>query len=246
MTYTDTGLRLEDGSTMTTFSATALSTAWLDMSSVAEDWGRGKHLAAVFTVTTACTGVGTVEFQVVGQPVTTLAAMTTTTATLYAGSANIVTWAAHGLPAGTPVIISVTAGIPAGTTVGVTYYVTAPTTNTFSLSNTVATALSGTPDVTITSAGTAPHTLLVPPLVLGSSGAIPSEALDVGTIVRVRLNPQSHLPGVHQIPYRYLFGKYIEGTASAVSAAVTAGKWIMDIVENDSGPNYYPSGHTVV
>ncbi len=247
MTYTDTGLRLEDGTTMTTFSATALSTAWLDMSSVAEDWGSGKHLAAVFTVTTACTGVGTVEFQVVGQPVTTLAAMTLTSGlTFYAGSANIVTWAAHGLPAGTPVVLSVTAGAPGGVTLGKTYYVTAPTTNTFSLSNSVAVALSGTPDVTISSAGTTNHTMVVVPHVLGSSGAIPSEALDVGTIVRVRLNPQIHLPGVHQIPYRYLFGKYIEGTASAVSAAVTAGKWIMDIVEGDGIPKYYPSGHTVV
>ncbi len=244
MTYTDNGLRLEDGTTMTTFSATALSTAWLDMSSVAEDWGAGKDLTAVFTVTTACTGVGTVEFQVVGQPVTTLAAMTSA-ATFYTGSANIVTWTAHGLPAGTPVIISATGGIPTGTVVGRTYYVTAPTTNTFSLSNTVAVALSGTPDVTISSAGTPTHTLVVVPHVLGSSGQIASESLDVGTIVRVRLNPQTHLPGVHQFPYRYLFGKYIEGTASAVAAAVTAGKWIVDIVENDGAPKYYPSGHTV-
>lgn len=245
MTYTDTGLRLEDGTTMTTFSATALSTAWLDLTTVPKDWGRGGDLYALFTVTTACTGTGTVEFQVVGQPVTTLAAMTASV-TFYTGSANIVTWTAHGLPAGTPVILSATGGAPTGVTLGKTYFVTAPTTNTFSLSTTVAVALGGTPDVTIGSAGTTTHTMLVVPLVLGSSGAIPSEQLAVGTQVRVRLNPLAHLPGVHRTPYRYLFGKYIEGTASAVSGAVTAGKWIMDLTESAPGPAYYPSGHTVV
>jgi hypothetical protein len=247
MTFTDKGLRLEDGTTMTTFSATALSTDWLDLTTVPKDWGRGNDLYALFTVTTACTGVGSVEFQVVGQPVTTLAAMTLTSGlTFYAGSANIVTWAAHGLPAGTPVVLSVTAGAPTGVTLGKTYYVTAPTTNTFSLSNTVATALGGTPDVTISTAGTTNHTMVALPLVLGSSGAIPCEALTVGAQVRVRLNPLTHLPGNHRVPYRYLFGKYVEGTLSAVSGAVTAGKWIMDLAESAPGPTYYPSGYAVV
>ena len=244
--YTDAFLRLEDGTTMTTFSADALSTAWVDTGSVVEDLGRGKELFLNISVTTACTGVGTVEFQAVAQPVTTLAAMTASVA-FYDSNANLVTWTAHGLSAGTPVILSVTAGAPTGVTAGVTYFVTAPTTNQFSLSTTLATALTGTPDVTIGSAGTTTHTMLVVPLVLGSSGKIPAQMLKVGTVVRVRLNPILSVHYAEQVAagYRYLFCKYVEGTASAVAAAVTAGKWIVDIVEGLHAQKHHASGFTI-
>lgn len=243
--YTDTKLQLEDGTTMGAFSADALSTSWLDFGSVVEDMGQGKQLFLNITVTAAAGGTGTVEFQAVAQPVTTLAAMTASV-TFYAGSANVVTWTAHGLSAGTPVILSVTAGAPTGVTVGVTYYVTAPTTNTFSLSTTLATALSGTPDVTIGSAGTTTHTMLVVPLVLGSSGKISVGDLQVGTVIRVALNPLLARVGNCALNgYRYFFAKYVEGTASAVSAAVTSAKWIVDLTESVSGPKYYPVGSSV-
>lgn len=243
--YTDSKLQLEDGTTMTTFSADALSTAWLDFGSVVEDMGRGQQLFLNITVTTAGAGVGTVEFQAVAQPVTTLAAMTDSV-TFYTGSANIVTWTAHGLSAGTPVVLSATGGAPGGVTLGRTYYVTAPTTNTFSLSFTLAKALIGTPDVTISSAGTPTHTMLVVPLVLGSSGKIPAQSLEVGTVIRVALNPLAqNLGNGNPAGFRYFFAKYIEGTASAVAAAVTAGKWIVDLTESTTGPIYYPVGSSV-
>jgi len=245
MTYTDAKLQLEDGTTMTTFSADALSTSWLDFGTVVEDMGQGKQLFLNITVTTAAVGVGTVEFQAVAQPVTTLAAMTASV-TFYTGSANIVTWTSHGLSAGTPVILSATAGAPTGVTAGKTYYVTAPTTSTFSLSTTLATALSGTPDVTIGSAGTTTHTMLVVPLVLGSSGKVNVGDLEVGTVIRVALNPLAARVGNCQISgFRYFFAKYVEGTASAVAAAVTAGKWIVDLTESVSAPTYYPVGSSV-
>jgi len=244
--YTDTKLQLEDGTTMTAFSADALSTSWLDFGSVVEDMGQGKQLYLNITVTTAAGGVGTVEFQAVAQPFTTIAALTTTTATFYDGSANIVTLAAHGLSAGTPIILSATGGAPTGVTLGKTYYVTAPTTNTFSLSTTLATALSGTPDATIAGAGTPGHTLVVPPLVLGSSGKINVGDLQVGTVIRVALNPLIARVGNCALNgYRYFFAKYIEGTNSAVAAAVTSAKWIVDLTESVSGPKYYPVGSSV-
>jgi hypothetical protein len=243
---TDAFLRLEDGTTMTTFSATALSTAWLDFGSVVEDIGRGRNLYLNIAVTTACTGVGTVEFQAVAQPVTTLAAMTFS-ATFFTGSANIVTATAHGLSAGTPIILSATGGAPGGVTLGVTYFVTAPTANTFQLSTTLAVALTGTADVTISSAGTTTHTMVVPPLVLGSSGQIPIEMLKVGSVVRVRINPilSAHYAEQVAAGFRYFFAKYVEGTASAVAAAVTAGKWIVDVTDGIAAQKHYPSGFTL-
>lgn len=59
---------------------------------------------------------------------------------------NLVTLAAHGMPAGTPIsfsIITTTTGI----TVGTQYFVANPTANTFQLATTLAAALAGTPVV---------------------------------------------------------------------------------------------------
>lgn len=245
--YTDTKLQLEDGTTMTAFSADALSTSWLDFGSVVEDMGQGKQLFLNITVTAAAGGTGTVEFQAVAQPFTTLAAMTSTTPTYYAGSANIVTWAAHGLSAGAPYIHSASGTtVPTGVTAGKTYYVTAPTTNTFSLSTTLATALSGTPDATIGSAGSGTHTIIIPPLVLGSSGKINVGDIEVGTVIRVALNPlMARVKNCQVGGFRYFFAKYVEGTASAVTAAVTSAKWIVDLTESVSAPTYYPVGSSV-
>ena len=80
----------------------------------------------------------------------------------------------------------------------------------------------------------------------GSSGKVNVGDLEVGTVIRVALNPLAARVGNCQIGgFRYFFAKAVEGTASAVAAAVTAGKWIVDLTESVSAPTYYPVGSSV-
>ena len=59
------------------------------------------------------------------------------TVTLSVASPGIVTWAAHGQVAGTPISFATTGALPTGLVAGATYYVLNPAVNTFSLSATV-------------------------------------------------------------------------------------------------------------
>jgi len=75
------------------------------------------------------------------------------TATISNASPAVVTWTAHGLPDGTPVVLTTTGTLPAGLTAGQVYYVIRRATDTFQLSET----LDGAP-VSTTSAGSGTHT----------------------------------------------------------------------------------------
>jgi hypothetical protein len=73
--------------------------------------------------------------------------------TITVATPAVVTWAANGLPDGTPVSLSTTGALPAGLAAGVIYYVVNRTTDTFQLSE----ELGGAPLAT-TSAGAGVHT----------------------------------------------------------------------------------------
>ncbi len=71
----------------------------------------------------------------------------TSTVTITAATPGVVSWVAHGLPAGTGVKFSTTGALLTGLTAGATYYVVSPTTDAFSVAATVggaAIATSGT------------------------------------------------------------------------------------------------------
>jgi hypothetical protein len=110
--------------------------------------------------------------------------------TISIGAPGVITWNYHGLPAGTPIVLTTTEGLPGGLAPGVTYYVSsaAITINTFTLSATVAGALAGNADITMigvqsgVQTATAPTTViwanhgLTPndPLIFGTNGTLPS------------------------------------------------------------------------
>lgn len=67
------------------------------------------------------------------------------TVTMTIASPCVVTWNAHGLNEGQPVVFTTTGALPTGITAGTTYYISkGPATNTFSVSTTVANAVAGT------------------------------------------------------------------------------------------------------
>lgn len=69
----------------------------------------------------------------------------TATITVTIATPAVVTWTAHGLPEGAPVVFTTTGALPTGLAAGTTYYVTkSPSTNSFSLSTSVANAAAGT------------------------------------------------------------------------------------------------------
>jgi hypothetical protein len=66
---------------------------------------------------------------------------------------GVVTWTAHGLANGTPIVFSTTGTLPTGLLPGVTYYVVEQTTNAFEVA-----ATPGGASIDTTSAGTGTHT----------------------------------------------------------------------------------------
>src|SRR5688572_19883132 len=66
---------------------------------------------------------------------------------------SVTTLAAHGMPAGTPVMFSVIS-LTTGISVGVQYFVANPTATTFQVAATLAAALAGTPILPLTTNGT--------------------------------------------------------------------------------------------
>lgn len=60
----------------------------------------------------------------------------TSSVTITVASPAVVTWATHGQPEGTPVVLTTSGALPTGLTAGVVYYVLRPATGTFQLSAT--------------------------------------------------------------------------------------------------------------
>lgn len=83
----------------------------------------------------------------------------TATVTISVATPGVVTWNAHGLLAGQPVVFITTGVLPTGLTAGTTYYVhaTGLTANTFSVSATV-----GGSAIATTAAGSGVHTATAP------------------------------------------------------------------------------------
>jgi hypothetical protein len=61
---------------------------------------------------------------------------TSSPVTMTIASPCVVTWANHGLAAGTPILFQTSGSLPTGISAGTVYYVLAPTTNTFNISAT--------------------------------------------------------------------------------------------------------------
>jgi hypothetical protein len=114
----------------------------------------------------------------------------TSTVTISVASPGVVTWAAHGLVAGTPVVFSTTGALPTGLTAGATYYVSATglTSGAFS----VALTPGGTAIVT-TGTQSGVHTAVATPTgsqrLFGALVASAAEALDSANNI-MKLNSQ--------------------------------------------------------
>jgi hypothetical protein len=83
----------------------------------------------------------------------------TSTVTITIASPGVVTWNAHGLVVGTPVVFSTTGALPTGIVAGTTYFVRNPAANTFEIT--------GAPyDISINTSGSqsGTHTATVPPV----------------------------------------------------------------------------------
>lgn len=238
--------QLEDGTTMSPLTATALSTEHLDLSTVARDIAQGTDLHANCTVTTAAAGSAgaTVELQLLGMPVTTLAGLTST---ITVAATDTITWTGHGLPAGTAVQFTTTGTLPTGLTPNQTYFVSTSGlgTDTFKVSTTLDGALDGSVHSITSGTGTGTHTGTALPIVMASSGALPYELLTVGSVVKLILNPamnygtsigeQVERPGMP-----YLFARYVVG------GTVTGGKFQVDVrLGHQGGRKHYASGLAV-
>jgi hypothetical protein len=116
---------------------------------------------------TVTLGSSLVTFSTAGSAVT-LAPSSIVTITN--ASPGVITWTAHGLAAGTPVVFSTTGALPTGLVAGTTYFVSSASlaTNTFEVSDTFAHALAGINNINTSSAGsgvqtaTAPSTVMFP------------------------------------------------------------------------------------
>ena len=100
------------------------------------------------------------------------------TVTITDASPAVVNWTAHGLPAGTPIVLSTTGALPTGLTPGTTYYVSSAnlTANSFELSDNFNDALSGINNFNTSSAGTGVHTATAPTTVVWASNGQASGA----------------------------------------------------------------------
>jgi hypothetical protein len=81
------------------------------------------------------------------------------TVTITIASPGVVSWTAHGLANGTPIVLSTTGALPTGLTAGTTYYVTGATTDAFSLS-----ATSGGAAINTTGTQSGVHTATTAPV----------------------------------------------------------------------------------
>lgn len=101
-------------------------------------------------------GVGEVAYSPTGVYAATdkvIIGAPTATVTITVASPGVIAWTAHGLPAGTPVVLTTSGALPTGLTAGALYYVVNPTADSLQLSET----LGGAP-VTTTGAQSGVHT----------------------------------------------------------------------------------------
>ena len=80
--------------------------------------------------------------------------------TITNASPAVITWTAHGLPAGTAVVFATTGALPTGLVPGTTYFVSSANlaTNTFEISDTFADAIAGINNINTSSAGSGVQT----------------------------------------------------------------------------------------
>jgi len=99
----------------------------------------------------------------------------TSVVTVTIASPAVVTWASHGLVAGTTVVFSTTGALPTGLTAGTTYYVRNPATNTFEVA-----ATSGGAAINTTGSQSGVHTVVSGGVLF--TGVLHWPALDAGTM----------------------------------------------------------------
>jgi hypothetical protein len=108
----------------------------------------------------------------------------TATVTITIATPGVVTWTAHGLVTGSPVVFTTTGALPTGITAGTTYFAIPTGVNTFQIATTAANAAAGTAITTSgsqsgTQTGTTSATVqnsLMPVLTVGPSGLTGSQA----------------------------------------------------------------------
>lgn len=110
----------------------------------------------------------------------------TTTITVTIASPGVVSWVAHGLADGTPIVFTTTGALPTGITAGTTYYVKSPTADAFSLS-----ATSGGSVINTTGTQSGVHTATTVPAasqrLFAAKVASQAEAFDAANAV-IKLN----------------------------------------------------------
>ena len=176
MSFYDPTLVLDTGAAARTVSGANPGENVLDLSVALRDLGTGKPMYLNLNVTDtfqSATENSTTTFELLALPYSppaspTFAGLTASVTATDVG--DIITWTAHGLPAGTPVIFSVV-GLSA-LVVNRVYYVTNPATNTFQLAKSLELALRGSFDTLLITAIGAGMTAIAIPQVLASSGPI--------------------------------------------------------------------------
>jgi hypothetical protein len=106
----------------------------------------------------------------------------TATVTISNASPAVVTWTAHGLANGDPVMFSTSGALPTGLTASTLYYVRSSTANTFQVSLTATGAVINT-----SSAGSGTHT--------GSMGLVAGDTVDISDAIGGRGISSGHLKG---------------------------------------------------
>ena len=252
MTYLDYLMTLEptSGSAIT---ATRYTENVLDLqggltgNTANRDIARGKDIYALFTVITAAgaSDAGTLELQVVNAPHDTEAEMSKTNCALTIAT-DLVTWASHGLPIGTPVAFSSIA-----TTTGLStvrhYFVSANnySSGSFTVAETYEAALNVSGAVVNLATGDGSATVTAIPHILASSGPLTPTLLTAGTQIALCLNkPLNHAVSsskIYALPtYRYLAGRFVE-TGTITTAVVKC-----ELIEGEpDGLKFYPGGWTI-
>lgn len=144
----------------------AIPGAKMYMTDAGNVYSFGQNMGSPFTIlNTYMDGSGNFSFD------TTLSAVptrqTSHTATITIASPGVVTWASHGLAAGTPVVFTTTGALPTGLSVSKAYYVTNDgnlATNTFAVSDTLAHANAGTGQINTSGSQSGTHTAFGNPL----------------------------------------------------------------------------------
>lgn len=179
---------------------------------------------------------------------TTLSAVptrqTSSTVTITIATPGVVSWTAHGLSNGDPVVLTTTGALPTGPLVSTVYWVANKAANTFQLATTKAAALAGTPVINTSGSQSGTHTAYGNPLCfrphpctrftsIGNSGCTAmldlNGAIDEPLFSRVRrafVGKQSTLGGVsagYQAPNPRIWGFLKSMTINVRKAGTASG-----------------------